>query len=123
MDSTSSRSVQKQAQRTSEEEERSQEPSRKGKRQSQLAQTLPTGVQDPQIGALSTGQCLQYRQYSYGTHSQGAGKDEQDFSTQILQGTHFVKASIHVEVCEIDAKLTKITLDINDMKKNNKNSA
>ncbi|MBW0483436.1 hypothetical protein O181_023151 [Austropuccinia psidii MF-1] len=42
-------SVQRQAQRTSEEEERSQEPLRKGKRQSQLAQTLPTGVQDPQI--------------------------------------------------------------------------
>ncbi|MBW0552358.1 hypothetical protein O181_092073 [Austropuccinia psidii MF-1] len=38
--STSSRSVQRQAQRTSEEEERSQEPSR----QRQLAQTLPTGI-------------------------------------------------------------------------------
>ncbi|MBW0558023.1 hypothetical protein O181_097738 [Austropuccinia psidii MF-1] len=45
----SSRSVQRQAQRTSEEEERSQEPSRKEKRKSQLEQTLPTGVQDPQI--------------------------------------------------------------------------
>ncbi|MBW0574851.1 hypothetical protein O181_114566 [Austropuccinia psidii MF-1] len=45
--STSSRSVQRQAQRTSEEEERSQEPSRQGQRQNQLAQTLPTRVQDP----------------------------------------------------------------------------
>ncbi|MBW0460525.1 hypothetical protein O181_000240 [Austropuccinia psidii MF-1] len=51
---TSSRSVQRQAQRTSEEAERSQEPSSKGKRQSQLAQTLATGVQDPQIGAFSS---------------------------------------------------------------------
>ncbi|MBW0554269.1 hypothetical protein O181_093984 [Austropuccinia psidii MF-1] len=56
---TSSRSVQKQAQRTSEEAERSQEPSGKGKRQSQLVQTLPTRVQDPQIGAFIHGQCLQ----------------------------------------------------------------
>ncbi|MBW0501565.1 hypothetical protein O181_041280 [Austropuccinia psidii MF-1] len=44
-----SRSVQRQAQKTSEEAERSQEPSIKGQRQSQLAQTSPRGVQDPQI--------------------------------------------------------------------------
>ncbi|MBW0580693.1 hypothetical protein O181_120408 [Austropuccinia psidii MF-1] len=62
---TSSRCVQRQA-------ERSQELSR----QSQLAQTLPTSVQNPQIGAFSRGQCLQYEQDSYGIHSQGAGKDE-----------------------------------------------
>ncbi|MBW0555138.1 hypothetical protein O181_094853 [Austropuccinia psidii MF-1] len=46
---TSSRSVQGQAQATSEEEERSQEPSRQGQRQSQLAQTVPTRVQDSQL--------------------------------------------------------------------------
>ncbi|MBW0585939.1 hypothetical protein O181_125654 [Austropuccinia psidii MF-1] len=46
---TSSRSVQRQTQRTSEEEERSQEPSRQGKRKSQLAQNLPTRVQDPKF--------------------------------------------------------------------------
>ncbi|MBW0556936.1 hypothetical protein O181_096651 [Austropuccinia psidii MF-1] len=57
---TSSISGQRQAQRTSEEAERSQEPSRKGKRQSKLAHTLPAGVQDPQIGAFSRGRCLQY---------------------------------------------------------------
>ncbi|MBW0548244.1 hypothetical protein O181_087959 [Austropuccinia psidii MF-1] len=51
---TSSRSVQRQAQRTTEEAERSKAPLRRGKRQSQLAQTLPTGVQDPQIGAFSS---------------------------------------------------------------------
>ncbi|MBW0514328.1 hypothetical protein O181_054043 [Austropuccinia psidii MF-1] len=50
---TSSRSVQGQAQKTSEETERSQEQSRQGKRQIQLAHTLPTRVQDPQIGAFS----------------------------------------------------------------------
>ncbi|MBW0507050.1 hypothetical protein O181_046765 [Austropuccinia psidii MF-1] len=75
VESTSSRSVQRQAQRTPEEEERSQEPSRKGKGKSHLAQTLPTRVQDPQIGGFSSGQCLQYGQNSYGIHSQGAGKD------------------------------------------------
>ncbi|MBW0586813.1 hypothetical protein O181_126528 [Austropuccinia psidii MF-1] len=82
---TISRSVQRQAQGTSEEEERSQEQSREGKRQSQLAQTLPTGVQDPVIVALSSGQYFKYGQNSYGIHSKGEGKDEQDFSTQIIQ--------------------------------------
>ncbi|MBW0460561.1 hypothetical protein O181_000276 [Austropuccinia psidii MF-1] len=45
----SSRSVQGQAQKTSEEVERSQEQSRPGKMQSQLAQTLTTRVQAPKI--------------------------------------------------------------------------
>ncbi|MBW0555462.1 hypothetical protein O181_095177 [Austropuccinia psidii MF-1] len=54
-------------------------PSRKGKRQSKLAQTLPIRVQDPQSGAFSHGQCLQYCQNSYGIHSQRAGKDEYTF--------------------------------------------
>ncbi|MBW0566497.1 hypothetical protein O181_106212 [Austropuccinia psidii MF-1] len=57
---TSSRSVQRQAQRTSEEAERSQGPSRQGQRQGQLAQTLPTRVQDSPIGAFSCGKCLEY---------------------------------------------------------------
>ncbi|MBW0580404.1 hypothetical protein O181_120119 [Austropuccinia psidii MF-1] len=70
--STSSRSVQRQAQRTSEEAERSRETSRKGKRKIQLAQTLPTGVPDPQIGAFSHGKCFQYGQNSHGIHSQRA---------------------------------------------------
>ncbi|MBW0568324.1 hypothetical protein O181_108039 [Austropuccinia psidii MF-1] len=55
---TSSRNAQRQALRTSEESERSQEPSRQGKRKSQLAQTLPTRVQDPQIGTFSCGKCF-----------------------------------------------------------------
>ncbi|MBW0573563.1 hypothetical protein O181_113278 [Austropuccinia psidii MF-1] len=114
--STSSRSVQRQAQR-------SQEPSRKGKRKSQLAQTLPTRVQDPQIGAFSHGQCLQYGQDSYGIHSQGEGKDEQNLFTEIIQEIHFVKTIINLEVGKIDAKLTKMTLEINDLKNNDKNSA
>ncbi|MBW0592359.1 hypothetical protein O181_132074 [Austropuccinia psidii MF-1] len=52
---TSSRSVQIQALRTSEEAERSQEPSGQRQRQRKVAQTLPTRVQDPQIGAFSHG--------------------------------------------------------------------
>ncbi|MBW0499227.1 hypothetical protein O181_038942 [Austropuccinia psidii MF-1] len=76
--------VQRQSQKTSEEAERSQEPSRKGKWQSQLAQTLPTRVQDPQIGTISSGNCSQYGKNSYRIHIQRGGKDEQDFSMQII---------------------------------------
>ncbi|MBW0589742.1 hypothetical protein O181_129457 [Austropuccinia psidii MF-1] len=96
------------------------EPSRKGQSQSQLAQTLPTRVQDSQIGALSQGQCLQYGQDSYGIHSQGAGKDEQDFSTQMINEIHFVKSSIDLELGKIDAKLNKIILDMSELKRNYK---
>ncbi|MBW0488608.1 hypothetical protein O181_028323 [Austropuccinia psidii MF-1] len=120
--STSSRSVQRQAQRTSEEEERSQEPSRKGQRQSQLAQALPAGVQDPQIGAFSRGQCLQYFQNSHGIQIQRVGKDEQDLSTQIIQEIQFVKSGIDVEFGKFDAKLNKITSDISELKRNDKTS-
>ncbi|MBW0481051.1 hypothetical protein O181_020766 [Austropuccinia psidii MF-1] len=42
---------------------------------------------------------------------------------QIIQEIQFVNTSISVELGRIDAKLTKITLDINDLKKNNKHSA
>ncbi|MBW0494657.1 hypothetical protein O181_034372 [Austropuccinia psidii MF-1] len=123
--STSSRSVQGQAQETSEEAERSQEPSRKGQRQRQrhrhFVQTLPTRVQDPQIGAFSRGQCIQHGQNSDGIHSQGAGKDEKDFSMQIIQQIHFVKNSIDVELGKVDEKINKITSDISELKRNDKN--
>ncbi|MBW0582219.1 hypothetical protein O181_121934 [Austropuccinia psidii MF-1] len=109
---TSSRSIQRQAQRTSEEAERSQEPPR----QSQLAQTLPTRVQDPQIEAFSCGQCVQHGQNSNGIHSQGAGKHQQHLCTQI----NHVQSSINVEFGKLDSKLTKITLDISDLKRNDK---
>ncbi|MBW0576024.1 hypothetical protein O181_115739 [Austropuccinia psidii MF-1] len=66
---TCSRNVQRQAQRTSEEAERYQEESRKGKRKIQLAQTLPTGVQDPPIEAFICGQCLQYGQNSWNSQT------------------------------------------------------
>ncbi|MBW0507379.1 hypothetical protein O181_047094 [Austropuccinia psidii MF-1] len=56
--STSSRSVQRQSQRNSEETERPQEQSSKGQRQSQLAQTLPTRLQDSQNEALSHEKCV-----------------------------------------------------------------
>ncbi|MBW0476355.1 hypothetical protein O181_016070 [Austropuccinia psidii MF-1] len=120
---TSSINVQRKSQRTSQEEERSQEPSSKGQRKSQLAQTLTTRVQDPQIGTIRSGQCFQYGQSSYGIHSQIAGKDEQDLSTQIIQEIQFVKTSIDVELGKCDAKLNKITSDINELKKNYRISA
>ncbi|MBW0581291.1 hypothetical protein O181_121006 [Austropuccinia psidii MF-1] len=106
---TSSRSVQGQAQRNSEEAESSQEPSRQGQRQSELAQTLLTRVQDPQIEAFSCGQCVQNVQNSDGIHSQRAGEDEQNFSTQITQQINFVKSSLDVELGKFDAKINKIT--------------
>ncbi|MBW0527154.1 hypothetical protein O181_066869 [Austropuccinia psidii MF-1] len=118
---TSSRSVQGQAQETSEEAERSQEPSRQGQRQSQLAQTLPTRVQDPQIGAFSHGQCIQHGQISDGIHSQGAGKDEQNLFMQIIQQIHFVKRSNYVELGKFDEKINKITSDISELKTTDKN--
>ncbi|MBW0586652.1 hypothetical protein O181_126367 [Austropuccinia psidii MF-1] len=117
---TSSRSVQRQAQRTSEEAERSQEPSGQRQRQRKLVQTLSTRVEDPQIGAFSHGQCIQYGQKSHGIHSQRAGKYDQDFSMQIIQEIQFVKSSIDVELGKFDAKLKKITSDISELKRNDK---
>ncbi|MBW0537310.1 hypothetical protein O181_077025 [Austropuccinia psidii MF-1] len=120
VESTSSRNVQGQSQETSEEAERSQEPSRQGQRQSQLAQILPTRVQDPQIGGFSREQCIQNGQNLDGIHSQGAGKDEQNLSMQMIQQIHFVKSSIDVELCKSDAKINKITSDISELKRNYK---
>ncbi|MBW0519573.1 hypothetical protein O181_059288 [Austropuccinia psidii MF-1] len=121
VESTSSGSLQGQTQQTSEEAERSQEPSGKRQRQSKLAQTLPTRVQDSRIGAFSHGQCLQYGQKSHGIHSQREGKDEQDLSTQIIPEIQFVKTSIEVELGKFDAKLNKITSDISQLERNDKN--
>ncbi|MBW0494499.1 hypothetical protein O181_034214 [Austropuccinia psidii MF-1] len=86
---TSSRGVQGQTQQPS-EEKKSQEPSGKQQSQSKLAQSLPTRVQDPQIGAFSHGQCVQYGLNSHGIHSQRAGKDEKDLCKQIIQEIQFV---------------------------------
>ncbi|MBW0468539.1 hypothetical protein O181_008254 [Austropuccinia psidii MF-1] len=56
-------------------------------------------------------------------HSKGEVKDEQDFSVQIIQEIQFVKTSINVELGKIDERLTKITLDINELKKNDRHSS
>ncbi|MBW0463339.1 hypothetical protein O181_003054 [Austropuccinia psidii MF-1] len=118
---TSSRSIQREAQRTSEEEERSQEPVGQGKMKSKFAQTLPTRLQDPQIGAFSREQRLQYGQNSYGIHSQREVKDEQEFSIQMIYEIQFVKYSIDVELGNFDANLNKKTLDVSEVKRNDKN--
>ncbi|MBW0473415.1 hypothetical protein O181_013130 [Austropuccinia psidii MF-1] len=81
---TSSRNVQIQAQKTPEVAERSQEPSGQQQRQSQLAKSLPTRVQDPQIVTFSSGKCFQYGQNSYGIYSQGSGKDEEDYLLNLV---------------------------------------
>ncbi|MBW0466580.1 hypothetical protein O181_006295, partial [Austropuccinia psidii MF-1] len=119
---TISRSAQKQSQRTSEEEKRSQEPSGNRQSQSKLAQTLPIRVQHPQIGAFSHGQCLQYSQNSHEIHKKRAGKDEKDFYMQIIQEIKFGKSSTDVELGKFDAKLNKITSDISVLKRNDRSS-
>ncbi|MBW0561186.1 hypothetical protein O181_100901 [Austropuccinia psidii MF-1] len=105
---TSSRSVQGQAQRTSEEAERSQEPSKQGQRKTQLAQTLPTRVKDPQIEAFSHGQCIQHGQDFDRIHSQRAGKDEQNLSKEIIDQIHFVQSNINVALCRFCAKINNL---------------
>ncbi|MBW0550892.1 hypothetical protein O181_090607 [Austropuccinia psidii MF-1] len=42
---------------------------------------------------------------------------------QIVNEIHFVQSNIDVKIGKLDAKLTKITLDINDLKKNDEQSA
>ncbi|MBW0577856.1 hypothetical protein O181_117571 [Austropuccinia psidii MF-1] len=42
---------------------------------------------------------------------------------QIIDEIHFVQYNIDVKIGKLDAKLTKITLDINDFKENDKHSA
>ncbi|MBW0525855.1 hypothetical protein O181_065570 [Austropuccinia psidii MF-1] len=106
---TSSRSVQGQAQMTSEEAEWSQEQSRKGKIQSKLAQRLPTKLQDPQIGAFRCGKCIQYGQNFYETHRKGEGKDKKELSMQIIDEIKFIKSSIDVELGKFDEKVNKLT--------------
>ncbi|MBW0567180.1 hypothetical protein O181_106895 [Austropuccinia psidii MF-1] len=117
---TSSRSVQGQAQRTSEEAGRSQEPSKQGQRKSQLAQTLPTRVQDLEIRAFSRGQCIQHGQDFDGIHSQRAGKDEQKFSKEIIYQIHFVQSNIDVALGKFDSKINKLTSEISELKRNDK---
>ncbi|MBW0508854.1 hypothetical protein O181_048569 [Austropuccinia psidii MF-1] len=92
--STSFRLVQRQAKRTFEETERSHTKSRQGQRQSQLLQTLPTRVQDSQIGTFSHGKCVQYGQNPYGICSQGAGEDEQDLSTKMAEEARYIQCII-----------------------------
>ncbi|MBW0561630.1 hypothetical protein O181_101345 [Austropuccinia psidii MF-1] len=118
---TSSRSVQGQPQRTSEEPERSQEPSRQRQIQSQLAQTLPTRAQNSQIGAFSHGQYIQHGQRFNGIHSQRAGKDEQNLSKEIIDQIHFVQSNIDVALGKFEPKINKLTSDISELKINDKN--
>ncbi|MBW0472859.1 hypothetical protein O181_012574 [Austropuccinia psidii MF-1] len=92
----------------------------KGKRQIQLAQTLPKGVQDSQIGAFSHGKCLQYGQNSHGIHSQRAGKEEQDLYMKIIQEIQVFKPCINIELGKFDAKFNEITSDISELKRNEK---
>ncbi|MBW0515920.1 hypothetical protein O181_055635 [Austropuccinia psidii MF-1] len=114
--STSSRSVQRKAKKSSEERERSQEQLRQGKRKIWLAQTLPTRVQEPQIEAFSHGKCIKYGQSSNGIHSQGAGKDKKDFYMQIMDKRKHINSSIDVQLAKLDNKLKKLTSDINYLK-------
>ncbi|MBW0553006.1 hypothetical protein O181_092721 [Austropuccinia psidii MF-1] len=113
---TSSRSIQRQAQMTL---ERSRKVERTIKARAN-AKAIGTDLTHRGTGSpnwtFSHGQCVQYGQNSNGIHRQGAGKDEEDFSTQI----NHVQTSINLEIGKLDEKLTKITLDISDLKRHDK---
>ncbi|MBW0476221.1 hypothetical protein O181_015936 [Austropuccinia psidii MF-1] len=114
------RSVQIQAQRSSEEADRSKEQLGKRQRQIQLALTFPHKGTGFQIRAFSCGQCIQYVQNPYGIHSQGAGKDEKYFSTQIMDEMKHIKSSIDVQLGKFVKELKKLTSNINYLRKNHR---
>ncbi|MBW0548703.1 hypothetical protein O181_088418 [Austropuccinia psidii MF-1] len=84
----------------------------KGKGKANWHRPYPPGYR-----SLCHEECIQYGQNSYGIHIQGAGKDEQDLSMQIIDEIKFIKSIIDVELCKFDAKFNKLTSDINDLKK------
>ncbi|MBW0511812.1 hypothetical protein O181_051527 [Austropuccinia psidii MF-1] len=49
---------------------------------------------NPQIRAFSCGKCIQYGQNSYGIHSKGSGKNENDFPMQLINEIKYIKSSI-----------------------------
>ncbi|MBW0508155.1 hypothetical protein O181_047870 [Austropuccinia psidii MF-1] len=95
---TFSRTVQRQAQNTSEATERYQEQSIKG----QLAQTLPKRVHDSQIGTFSHGQSVKYGQIPHGAHSQETGKDEKDLFMQIIVEVRYIQSIMDVKINTFD---------------------
>ncbi|MBW0462079.1 hypothetical protein O181_001794 [Austropuccinia psidii MF-1] len=118
--STSSTKVPRQAKKTSEETERFQEQSRKGLRQSQLGLTLPTRVHDSQIRAFSHRLCIQYGQNLHLIHIQGEGKDETEFSTQMMDDIRHFESIIDVKFGKFDKELKKLRSNINDLRRNDR---
>ncbi|MBW0582075.1 hypothetical protein O181_121790 [Austropuccinia psidii MF-1] len=75
---------------------------------------------NPQIRAFSCEQCIQYGQNSYGIHSEGAGKNEHDFPTQLIDEIKYIKSSIDSQLGKFDKEFKKLTSDINDLKNNDR---
>ncbi|MBW0505136.1 hypothetical protein O181_044851 [Austropuccinia psidii MF-1] len=71
--------------------------------------------------SLCCGQCIKYEKNSYGIHSQGAVKDNEEIPMQIIDEIRLIKSSIDVQVGKFDAKLNRLTSDINDLKNNDRN--
>ncbi|MBW0578147.1 hypothetical protein O181_117862 [Austropuccinia psidii MF-1] len=87
----------------------------KGKGKANWHRPYPQGYRIPKFEPSAVDSVFNMAR-THGIHSQGAGKDEQDLSTQI----NHVQSSINVEIGKLDAKLTKITLDICDLKRHDK---
>ncbi|MBW0583537.1 hypothetical protein O181_123252 [Austropuccinia psidii MF-1] len=79
----------------------------KGKGKDNWHRPYPQGYRSHQIGTFSSGQCFKYGQNSYRIHSKREGKDEQDFSMQLIDEIQFVRSSIDVELDKCDAKYIK----------------
>ncbi|MBW0525643.1 hypothetical protein O181_065358 [Austropuccinia psidii MF-1] len=100
--STSSITVQRQAQRTSEETKRSHKQARKVKRKIKLAQTLPTRAHDSQIQTFSHRKCVQYSQNPYGIHRKGEGRDEHKCSMKKMDNIRHIKSIIDFKLGKFD---------------------
>ncbi|MBW0481373.1 hypothetical protein O181_021088 [Austropuccinia psidii MF-1] len=73
-----------------------------------IGTNLTHKVQDPHIEAFIHGKCIKYGQNPYVIHSQEAGKNEQQFSTQVIDEMRYIKSSIDFQLGEFDKELKKL---------------
>ncbi|MBW0584110.1 hypothetical protein O181_123825 [Austropuccinia psidii MF-1] len=93
----------------------------KGKGKANLNRPYPQEYRIPKLEPSSVDSVFNMARTIMEFTAKKAGKDEQDFSTQIIYEIQFVKSSIDVELGKFDPKLNKITSDISELKRNDKN--
>ncbi|MBW0563308.1 hypothetical protein O181_103023 [Austropuccinia psidii MF-1] len=91
----------------------------KGKGKANWHRPYPKGYKIPRLEPSSVDSVFNMAKI----HSQKTGKDEQDFSMQLIDEIQSVKYSIDVELGKFDAKLHKIKSEISELKQNDKHSA